>query len=65
MRKTHRWNLAYAAGNLYVRCDCGWEGTRHSLTSALALSSPGDKAALRAVERKGREHAQDTAREGR
>lgn len=63
MSKKHRWDLAYAAGDLYARCDCGWAGIRRPLpdTALGALDSPANRPVLLATEREGLAHAQDVA----
>lgn len=64
MLKTHRWDVAYVAGNLYARCDCGWEGTKRPLKDG-SLDGLGNQGALRAAEREGFTHIKEVTRERR
>jgi hypothetical protein len=51
----HRVELAYAQGELWARCRCGWEGT------AYELAVNGHDGAYQAAERDAREHEQAQA----
>ncbi|MGH8901157.1 MAG: hypothetical protein ACRDYA_05620 [Egibacteraceae bacterium] len=48
--KRHVMNLAYARGERYARCRCGWEGRRFELRTV------GRDQAIRAAEREAATH---------
>ncbi|MGH8909654.1 MAG: hypothetical protein ACRD0K_24980 [Egibacteraceae bacterium] len=53
---THPTVIAYAAGEVYARCACGWEGTHRPITRA-----GGDSAqALHAADREADRHTTHT-----
>jgi hypothetical protein len=61
VRKLHRTIIAHAAGHLYARCTCGWEGTHRPITR----DSVSNDQALRAADRECDDHleqARDDAR---
>ncbi|MGH8910054.1 MAG: hypothetical protein ACRD0K_27060 [Egibacteraceae bacterium] len=45
--------VAYAAGEVYARCECGWEGTHRPV----ARDGSGNEQALRAADREVSEHS--------
>ena len=63
-RKAHRRDVAYADGNLYARCDCGWQGRKRPLVDG-SLDALGNLTALRAAEREGMVHIEQVANEKR
>ena len=58
MRKLHRTVIAYAAGHLYARCNCGWEGAHRPI----AYDSIGNDHALRAADRECDHHLEQVKR---
>lgn len=61
IRKAHRTVIAHAAGHVYARCACGWEGTHRPYTR----DAIGNAQALRAADRECNKHTEQVTHDAR